>query len=78
MKYVLRPLPALLAQVGAPSMNVLTNRSAEPAPMSQGSFKTLLGVHEGVLDERKDEGVGQWTQTLLARDVLDGWSGLRP
>ena len=37
----------------------------------------LLDDREDVLDERKQE-VGLWTQTLLARDVLDGWSGLRP
>ena len=35
-------------------------------------------MHEGVLDERKDGEEGLWTQTLLVRDVLDGWSGLRP
>ena len=35
------------------------------------------GVREGVLDESKDDEVGLWTQTLLARDELDGWSGLR-
>ena len=38
----------------------------------------LLDVRESVLDERKDDVVGLWTQTLLARDELDGWSGLRP
>ena len=38
----------------------------------------LQRVREGVLDERKDDEIGHWTQTLLARDVLDGWSGLRP
>ena len=38
----------------------------------------LLDDREDVLDERKHEEVGLWTQTLLARDVLDGWSGLRP
>ena len=38
----------------------------------------LQGVREGVLGERKLEEVGLWTQTLLARDELDGWSGLRP
>ena len=38
----------------------------------------LQGVREGVLEERKHEEVGLWTQTLLARDELDGWSGLRP
>ena len=38
----------------------------------------LQGVREGVLDERKLDVEGLWTQTLLARDELDGWSGLRP
>ena len=38
----------------------------------------VLGVREDVLDERKDDVVGLWTQTLLARDKLDGWPGLRP
>ena len=38
----------------------------------------VQGVREDVLHERKDDVVGLWTQTLLARDELDGWSGLRP
>ena len=38
----------------------------------------LQGVREGVLEERKLDVEGLWTQTLLARDELDGWSGLRP
>ena len=37
----------------------------------------LQGVREGVLDERKDDVAGLWTQTLLATDELDGWPGLR-
>ena len=36
------------------------------------------GVCEEVHEERKHDVVGLWTQTLLARDELDGWSGLRP
>ena len=35
-------------------------------------------MREGVLYERKLDEEGLWTQTLLARDELDGWSGLRP
>ena len=38
----------------------------------------LQGIREGVLQERILEEVELWTQTLLARDELDGWSGLRP
>ena len=36
------------------------------------------GVREGVLEESAVEEVELWTQTLLVRDELDGWSGLRP
>ena len=38
----------------------------------------LLDDREDELEERKLDVVGLWTQTLLARDELDGWSGLRP
>ena len=38
----------------------------------------LLEVTEDVLEGRNHEGLGLWTQTLLARDELDGWPGLRP
>ena len=41
-----------------------------PAMGARGLF-ILQGVREVVLGERKDE-VGLWTQTLLARDELDG------
>ena len=48
-----------------------------PAMGTRGLF-ILQGVRGGVLEERKLVEVGLWTQTLLARDVLDGWSDLRP
>ena len=48
-----------------------------PATGTRGLF-ILQGVREGVLEERKLEEVGLWTQILLARDELNGWSGLRP
>ena len=48
-----------------------------PAMGARGLFM-LQGDREDVLEERIHEDVGLWTQTLLARDVLDGWSGLRP
>ena len=35
-------------------------------------------MREGVHNDGKVEEVGLWTQTLLARDELDGWSDLRP
>ena len=54
----------------APSSPLLHKRS-------QGHY-VLQGEREGVLGGRKDEEVGLWTQTLLARDGLDGWPGLRP
>ena len=38
----------------------------------------LPGVREEVHEERKHDVVGLWTQTLLARVELNGWSGLRP
>ena len=38
----------------------------------------LPGVREEVHEERKHGVVGLWTQTLLARVELNGWSGLRP
>ena len=38
----------------------------------------LPGVREEVNEERKHDVVGLWTQTLLARDELDGWPGLCP
>ena len=52
-----------------------------PCPLcSRGArgLYVLQGVREGVLDERKLDVVVLWTQTLLARDELHGWSGLRP
>ena len=48
-----------------------------PTMGARGLF-ILLDDREDVLEERNHEEVGLWTQTLLARDVLDGWSGLRP
>ena len=48
-----------------------------PAMGARGLF-ILLDDREDVPEERKHKEVGLWTQTLLARDVLDGWSGLRP
>ena len=48
-----------------------------PTRGARGHY-VLQGVREGVLYERKLVVEGLWTQTLLARDVLDGWSGLRP
>ena len=53
-----------------------------PSPLcptlgARGLF-ILLEVSEDVLEERIHEDKELWTQTLLARDVLDGWSGLRP
>ena len=36
----------------------------------------LSGVREEVLAERKDDVVGLWTQTRLARAELNGWSGV--
>ena len=38
----------------------------------------LPGVREEVHEKRKHDVVGLWTQTLLARAELHGWSGLRP
>ena len=48
-----------------------------PTRVARG-HDVLQGVREGVLDERKPGVEGLWTQTCLARDVLDGWSCLRP
>ena len=56
-------------------------RSTPPRVLSRkekGQHLMYCTAGEDVLEERKDEIVGLWTQTLLARDVLDGWSGLRP
>ena len=56
--------------------------STSPCPlcstMGARGVSVLQGVREGVLEASIDEEVGLWTQTLLARDELDGWSGLRP
>ena len=53
--------------------------STSPSPLcpttGAKSFFILPGVREGVLEESEDEEVGLWTQTLLARDVLDGLVG---
>ena len=38
----------------------------------------LLDGREDALEEGIDEEIELLTQTLLARDELDGWPGLRP
>ena len=48
-----------------------------PTRGARGHY-VLQGVREGVHDDRKPGVEGLWTQTLLTRDELDGWPGLRP
>ena len=66
--------PFVESQTGntATSPSLLSRRNG-----SQGS-SIIQGIREGVLEERILEEVELWTQTLLARDELNGWSGLRP
>ena len=66
--------PLVESQTG----NTATSPSPLCAAMGARGLCILQGIREGVLEERILEEVEFWTQTLLARDELDGWSDLRP
>ena len=66
--------PLVESQTG----NTVTSPSLLCPAMGARGLCILQGIREGVLEERILEEVELWTQTLLARDELDGWSCLRP
>ena len=57
-------------------------RGVQPrSPEGSGAlpkFKECLAMYSRKARTRELEEVELWTQTLLARDELNGWSGLRP